>query len=137
DVGFGKTEVALRAAFAAAMAGHQVAVVAPTTLLARQHYKGFIDRFAGFPLNIGRLSRLVPAKETQQTRDGLTNGTLDIVIGTHAILSKTTKFHNLGLVIVDEEQRFGVTHKEKLKQLRADVHMLTLTATPIPRTLQM
>lgn len=137
DVGFGKTEVALRAAFAAAMAGHQVAVVAPTTLLARQHYKGFVERFSGFPLNIGRLSRLVPAKETQQTREGLTAGTLDIVVGTHAILSKTTKFNNLGLVIVDEEQRFGVTHKEKLKQLRADVHMLTLTATPIPRTLQM
>lgn len=137
DVGFGKTEVALRAAFVAAMAGHQVAVVAPTTLLARQHYKGFVERFSGFPLNIGRLSRLVPAKETQQTREGLTAGTLDIVVGTHAILSKTTKFNNLGLVIVDEEQRFGVTHKEKLKQLRADVHMLTLTATPIPRTLQM
>lgn len=137
DVGFGKTEVALRAAFVAAMAGQQVAVVAPTTLLARQHYTNFMERFAGFPLRIGRLSRLVPAREMAETRDGLADGKVDIVIGTHAILSKTTKFRNLGLVIVDEEQRFGVTHKEKLKQLRADVHVLTLTATPIPRTLQM
>ncbi|MFC3096339.1 transcription-repair coupling factor [Alteraurantiacibacter palmitatis] len=137
DVGFGKTEVAMRAAFVAAMAGQQVAVVAPTTLLARQHYNGFVDRFAGFPLNIGRLSRLVPAAEMKATREGLEAGTIDIVVGTHAILSKTTKFKNLGLVIVDEEQRFGVNHKERLKQLRADVHVLTLTATPIPRTLQM
>lgn len=137
DVGFGKTEVALRAAFVAAMNGQQVAVVAPTTLLARQHFSNFSERFAGFPLKIGRLSRLVPAKEAKETRDGLTDGTMDIVIGTHALLSKSTEFDNLGLVIVDEEQRFGVTHKEKLKQLRANVHMLTLTATPIPRTLQM
>ena len=137
DVGFGKTEVALRAAFVAAMAGQQVAVVAPTTLLARQHYQNFAERFAGFPLKVGRLSRLVSAKEAAETREGLENGQIDLVIGTHAILSKSTKFKNLGLVIVDEEQRFGVTHKEKLKQLRADVHVLTLTATPIPRTLQM
>jgi transcription-repair coupling factor (superfamily II helicase) len=137
DVGFGKTEVALRAAFVAAMNGEQVAVVAPTTLLARQHYQNFAERFAGFPLKVGRLSRLVGAKETKETREGLADGTLDVVVGTHAILSKTTKFKNLGLVIVDEEQRFGVGHKEKLKQLRADVHVLTLTATPIPRTLQM
>ncbi len=137
DVGFGKTEVALRAAFVAAMNGQQVAVVAPTTLLARQHYQNFVQRFSGFPLKIGRLSRLVPSKETSATREGLTSGDIDIVVGTHAILSKTTNFSNLGLVIVDEEQRFGVTHKEKLKQLRSDVHMLTLTATPIPRTLQM
>ncbi len=137
DVGFGKTEVALRAAFVAAMNGQQVAVVAPTTLLARQHYENFANRFRGFPLKVGRLSRLVPAKEMKETREGLADGQVDIVIGTHAILSKQTKFKNLGLVIVDEEQRFGVTHKEKLKQLRADVHMLTLTATPIPRTLQM
>jgi len=137
DVGFGKTEVALRAAFVAAMNGQQVAMVAPTTLLARQHFQNFCDRFAGFPLKIGRLSRLVPSKEMQETRGGLTDGTVDIVIGTHAILSKNTQFKNLGLVIVDEEQRFGVTHKEKLKSLRADVHVLTLTATPIPRTLQM
>jgi len=137
DVGFGKTEVALRAAFVAAMAGMQVAVVAPTTLLARQHAKGFTERFAGFPLQVGRLSRLVPEKEASLTRAGLTDGTVDIVVGTHAILAKTVKFKRLGLVIVDEEQRFGVNHKERLKQLRADVHMLTLTATPIPRTLQM
>ena len=137
DVGFGKTEVALRAAFVAAMGGRQVAVVAPTTLLARQHYANFVERFAGFPLKVGRLSRLVPSKEMAETREGLERGDIDIVIGTHAILSKSTSFRNLGLVIVDEEQRFGVTHKEKLKQLRADVHVLTLTATPIPRTLQM
>ncbi|WP_225206641.1 transcription-repair coupling factor [Novosphingobium huizhouense] len=137
DVGFGKTEVALRAAFVAAMAGKQVAVIAPTTLLARQHYAGFVERFNGFPLNIGRLSRLVPAKEAAATKAGLADGTMDIVIGTHALLSKSVEFKRLGLVIVDEEQRFGVTHKEKLKELKADVHVLTLTATPIPRTLQM
>ncbi len=137
DVGFGKTEVALRAAFVAAMAGQQVAVVCPTTLLARQHYKTFVERYQGFPLNIGRLSRLVPPKEATQTRAGITDGTLDIVIGTHAILAKSVEFKRLGLVIVDEEQRFGVTHKERLKALKTDVHMLTLTATPIPRTLQM
>ena len=137
DVGFGKTEVALRAAFVAAMNGQQVAVVAPTTLLARQHFENFSNRFKGFPLKVGRLSRLVSAKEMKETREGLESGQIDIVVGTHAILSKQTKFKELGLVIVDEEQRFGVTHKEKLKQLRADVHMLTLTATPIPRTLQM
>ena len=137
DVGFGKTEVALRAAFVAAMAGQQVVMIAPTTLLARQHYANFCERFAGFPLNIGRLSRLVPSREAAETREGLENGTVDIVIGTHAILSKSVKFKRLGLVIVDEEQRFGVTHKEKLKALRANVHVLTLTATPIPRTLQM
>ena len=137
DVGFGKTEVALRAAFVAAMNGQQVAVVAPTTLLARQHFENFSNRFKGFPLKVGRLSRLVSAKEIKETREGLESGQVDIVVGTHAILSKQTKFKELGLVIVDEEQRFGVTHKEKLKQLRADVHMLTLTATPIPRTLKM
>jgi len=137
DVGFGKTEVALRAAFVAAMNGQQVALVAPTTLLARQHHAGFTERFAGFPLNVGRLSRLVPAGEAQETRARLADGTMDIVIGTHAILSKNISFKRLGLVIVDEEQHFGVTHKEKLKQLRSDVHVLTLTATPIPRTLQM
>ncbi|WP_338465713.1 transcription-repair coupling factor [Novosphingobium sp. ZN18A2] len=137
DVGFGKTEVALRAAFVAAMAGRQVAVVAPTTLLARQHYANFVERFNGFPLEIGRLSRLVPAKEAAATREGLENGKVDIVIGTHALLSKQVKFKRLGLVIVDEEQRFGVAHKEKLKELKTDVHVLTLTATPIPRTLQM
>lgn len=137
DVGFGKTEVALRAAFIAAMEGRQVAVIAPTTLLARQHFNHFTERFQGFPLKIGRLSRLAPAKEMHSTRAGLAAGDIDIVVGTHAVLAKNTRFKNLGLVVVDEEQRFGVTHKEKLKQLRADVHMLTLTATPIPRTLQM
>jgi transcription-repair coupling factor (superfamily II helicase) len=137
DVGFGKTEVALRAAFVAAMAGMQVAVVCPTTLLARQHYNTFTERFQGFPLRIGRLSRLVPPKEAKETKQGLAEGKIDIVIGTHAILAKGIAFKQLGLVIVDEEQRFGVTHKEKLKALKTDVHQLTLTATPIPRTLQM
>jgi len=137
DVGFGKTEVALRAAFVAAMAGMQVAVVCPTTLLARQHYQNFVDRFSGFPLKIGRLSRLVAAAEAKATREGLTSGDIDIVVGTHAILAKSVEIKRLGLVIVDEEQRFGVTHKERLKAIKADVHVLTLTATPIPRTLQM
>jgi len=137
DVGFGKTEVALRAAFIAAMSGQQVALIAPTTLLARQHFNTFKERFQGFPIEIGRLSRLVPAAEAKATREGLKAGKIDIAIGTHAILSKSVEFRKLGLVVVDEEQRFGVVHKEKLKALRADVHVLTLTATPIPRTLQM
>nr|WP_237219917.1 transcription-repair coupling factor [Sphingomonas arenae] len=137
DVGFGKTEVALRAAFVAAMAGYQVAVVCPTTLLARQHFTNFAERLKGFPIEVGRLSRLVAPAEAKRTRDGLEAGQVDIVIGTHAILAKGVKFKKLGLVIVDEEQRFGVTHKEKLKALKNDVHVLTLTATPIPRTLQM
>ncbi|HOB14462.1 MAG TPA: transcription-repair coupling factor [Novosphingobium sp.] len=137
DVGFGKTEVALRAAFVAAMAGQQVAVIAPTTLLARQHFTGFTERFAGFPLKVGRLSRLVGDKEAKATKQGLADGTVDVVIGTHALLAKSLNFKRLGLVIVDEEQRFGVNHKEALKQLRSNVHVLTLTATPIPRTLQM
>jgi len=137
DVGFGKTEVALRAAFVAAMSGMQVAVVCPTTLLARQHYTNFVERFRGFPMNIGRLSRLVGTAEAKKVRDGLADGTIDIVVGTHAVFAKQVEFKRLGLVIVDEEQRFGVTHKERLKALKADVHVLTLTATPIPRTLQM
>jgi len=137
DVGFGKTEVALRAAFVTAMAGMQVALVCPTTLLARQHFSNFVERFRGFPINIGRLSRLVPNAEAQRHRDALASGTLDIVIGTHAVFAKSVEFKRLGLVIVDEEQRFGVVHKERLKQLKTDVHVLTLTATPIPRTLQM
>lgn len=137
DVGFGKTEVALRAAFAAAIAGAQVAVVCPTTLLARQHYETFRERFRGFPLKVGRLSRLVGAAEAKATRDGLADGTIDVVVGTHALLAKGVTFRRLGLVVVDEEQRFGVAHKERLKALRHDVHVLTLTATPIPRTLQM
>ncbi|MFC3078161.1 transcription-repair coupling factor [Phenylobacterium terrae] len=137
DVGFGKTEVALRAAFVVAMSGQQVAVVCPTTLLARQHYKTFAERFEGWPVRVRRLSRLVPAKEAAETREALKKGEVEIIVGTHAVLSKQVGFKNLGLVIVDEEQHFGVKHKEKLKELRADVHMLTLTATPIPRTLQM
>ncbi|MBV9421227.1 MAG: transcription-repair coupling factor, partial [Alphaproteobacteria bacterium] len=137
DVGFGKTEVALRAAFVMAMSGQQVAVVVPTTLLARQHYRNFADRFTGFPVTVRQLSRFVDAKEAKDTKALLAEGKVDIVVGTHALLSKTVTFHNLGLVIVDEEQHFGVTHKEQLKSLKADVHVLTLTATPIPRTLQL
>lgn len=137
DVGFGKTEVAMRAAFVAAMSGVQVAIVAPTTLLARQHAASFRERFRGFPLEVRQLSRFVSAKEAQQTRDGLARGTVDIVIGTHALLAKGVRFNNLGLLIIDEEQHFGVGHKERLKQLRSDIHVLTLTATPIPRTLQL
>ena len=137
DVGFGKTEVAMRAAFVAACSGLQVAVVAPTTLLARQHAKSFAERFRGFPLEIRQLSRFVSTKEANETRDGLARGTVDIVIGTHAVLADQVLFKNLGLLVIDEEQRFGVGHKEKLKQLRSDVHVLTLTATPIPRTLQL
>ncbi|MBP0482901.1 transcription-repair coupling factor [Sagittula salina] len=137
DVGFGKTEVAMRAAFVAAMSGQQVAVVAPTTLLARQHHNSFAERFRGFPLNVAPLSRFVPAKQAAATRDGLAKGTVDIVVGTHALLAKNIRFQNLGLLVIDEEQRFGVQHKERLKQLRSDIHVLTLTATPIPRTLQL
>ena len=137
DVGFGKTEVAMRAAFVAAMSGVQVAVIAPTTLLARQHAASFRERFRGFPLEVRQLSRFVSGKEAQQTRDGMSRGTVDIVIGTHALLAKSIRFQNLGLLIIDEEQHFGVAHKERLKQLRSDVHVLTLTATPIPRTLQL
>ena len=137
DVGFGKTEVALRAAFAAAMTGVQVAVVVPTTLLARQHSKTFSERLASFPLKVAQLSRMVNTQDAENARAGLADGTIDIVVGTHAILAKGITFKNLGLLIVDEEQHFGVAHKERLKQLRTDVHVLTLSATPIPRTLQM
>ncbi len=137
DVGFGKTEVAMRAAFIAAMSGYQVAVIAPTTLLARQHYKSFAERFRGLPVEVGQLSRFVPAREAELVREGMKTGRMDVVVGTHALLAKNVRFQNLGLLIVDEEQRFGVTHKERLKALRSDVHVLTLTATPIPRTLQM
>jgi len=137
DVGFGKTEVALRAAFAVALEGKQVAVVVPTTLLARQHARTFADRFKGFPVRVAQASRLVSAKELTQVKKGLADGSIDIVIGTHALLGKAIKFRDLGLLIVDEEQHFGVSHKERLKQLRAEVHVLTLSATPIPRTLQL
>ncbi len=137
DVGFGKTEVALRAAFAAVMSGQQVAVVVPTTLLSRQHFATFVERFSGVPVRIEQLSRLVTGKAADSVRAGIANGEVDIVVGTHALLSKSVSFKNLGLLIVDEEQHFGVTHKERLKNLKTDVHVLTLTATPIPRTLQM
>ena len=137
DVGFGKTEVALRAAFVAAMAGAQVAVVVPTTLLARQHHRTFAARFEGLPIKVGQLSRMVTAKEAAETKKGLANGDVNIIVGTHALLAKSIEFSDLGLVIVDEEQHFGVAHKERLKALKADVHVLTLTATPIPRTLQL
>ena len=137
DVGFGKTEVALRAAFATALNGKQVAVVVPTTLLARQHYRNFADRFAGLPVNVGQASRFVGSADLKAVKQGARDGTMDIVVGTHALLGKGVDFKDLGLVIVDEEQHFGVAHKEKLKEMRAEVHMLTLTATPIPRTLQL
>ncbi|MFA9473733.1 MAG: transcription-repair coupling factor [Filomicrobium sp.] len=137
DVGFGKTEVALRAAFAAAFNGFQVAVVVPTTLLARQHYATFSERFRGLPIRVAQASRLVGPKELSAVKDGMKDGTVDIVIGTHALLGKQIKFSRLGLLIIDEEQHFGVTHKERLKQMREDVHVLTLSATPIPRTLQL
>jgi transcription-repair coupling factor (superfamily II helicase) len=137
DVGFGKTEVALRAAFVSAMSGSQVAVVVPTTLLARQHARTFTARFQGFPVRVAQLSRMVTAKEAAEVRAGLKDGTINIVVGTHALLAKGIEFDNLGLVIVDEEQHFGVKHKEALKSLKTDVHVLTLTATPIPRTLQL
>ncbi len=137
DVGFGKTEVALRAAFAVALDGKQVAVVVPTTLLARQHAKNFSERFRGFPVNVAQASRLVSTKELNQVKKGIADGSVDIVVGTHALLGKNIKFKDLGLLIVDEEQHFGVSHKERLKQLRAEVHVLTLSATPIPRTLQL
>jgi len=137
DVGFGKTEVALRAAFVEAMSGAQVAVVVPTTLLARQHFKTFSQRFQGFPARVRQLSRFVNAAEARETKAGLADGKVDVVVGTHALLAKSVSFRNLGLVIVDEEQHFGVAHKERLKALKADMHVLTLTATPIPRTLQL
>ncbi len=137
DVGFGKTEVALRAAFVAAYAGKQVALMVPTTLLARQHYKNFVERFKGLPLRIAQASRLVGRKGIEEVKKGLEDGSVDIVIGTHALLAESVKFRDLGLMIVDEEQHFGVKHKERLKSMRANVHVLTLTATPIPRTLQL
>ncbi|WP_279098545.1 transcription-repair coupling factor [Bartonella apis] len=137
DVGFGKTEVAIRAAFVAALNGYQVAVVVPTTLLARQHYKTFQARFQGLPVKIGQASRLVGAKELGAVKNGVREGTIDIVIGTHALLGSTMQFSRLGLLVVDEEQNFGVKQKERLKELKTDIHVLTLSATPIPRTLQL
>ncbi|MDG1998264.1 MAG: transcription-repair coupling factor [Amylibacter sp.] len=137
DVGFGKTEVALRAAFVTASAGAQVAIVAPTTLLVRQHYRSFAERFRHTGINVSQLSRFVSNKNAELTKNGMRDGRVDIVIGTHALLAKNIQFANLGLLVIDEEQHFGVSHKERLKQLRSDIHVLTLTATPIPRTLQM
>ncbi|MDO7908574.1 transcription-repair coupling factor [Paenibacillus sp. JX-17] len=137
DVGYGKTEVAIRAAFKAAIEGKQVAILVPTTILAQQHYETFRERFSGYPFNISVLSRFRTRKEQNETTKGLRNGTVDIVIGTHRLLSQDLVFKDLGLLIVDEEQRFGVTHKEKLKRLKTNVDVLTLTATPIPRTLHM
>ena len=137
DVGFGKTEVALRAAFNVAASGAQVAIICPTTLLARQHFKNFSERFKGFAIEVRQLSRMVSSGEIKKTKTLMAEGKVDIVIGTHALLAEDIKFKNLGLVIIDEEQRFGVAQKEKLKKLRADVHVLTLSATPIPRSLQL
>lgn len=137
DVGFGKTEVAMRAAAAVTLAGFQVAVIAPTTLLARQHYQGFSKRFAGFPIKAGLLSRFVSGKSADQVRADVASGEINIIVGTHALLSDKVKFNNLALLVVDEEQKFGVKQKERLKAIKDNVHVLTLTATPIPRTLQM
>jgi len=137
DVGFGKTEVALRAAFVAVMGGRQVAVLVPTTLLAEQHFQNFVDRFAEWPIKIAEISRFRTAKEQAEALKGLADGSIDIIIGTHRLISKDVKFKNLGLVILDEEHRFGVRQKEQLKAMRAEVDVLTLTATPIPRTLSM
>ena len=137
DVGFGKTEVALRAAFKCAFAGKQTAILVPTTILASQHYQTLLARFRGYPVEIGVLSRFIPKKTQTEYLEKLKEGKLDIIVGTHRLLQKDVVFHDLGLLIVDEEQRFGVTHKEKLKQLAKDVDVLTLTATPIPRTLNM
>ncbi|MEX2103852.1 MAG: DEAD/DEAH box helicase, partial [Bacilli bacterium] len=137
DVGYGKTEVAVRAAFKAGMDGKQVALLCPTTILAQQHYETFRERFSGYPISIRVLSRFRSRKEQTETIKGVKAGTVDIVIGTHRLLSKDLQFKDVGLLIVDEEQRFGVSHKEKLKKLKMNVDVLTLTATPIPRTLHM
>ncbi|GAA4796207.1 transcription-repair coupling factor [Rothia endophytica] len=137
DVGYGKTEIAVRAAFKAVQDGKQVAVLVPTTLLAQQHFETFTERFSGFPISIRVLSRFQKAKESAETLEGIKNGSVDVVVGTHRILSESTEWKDLGLVIIDEEQRFGVEHKEKLKTMRTDVDVLAMSATPIPRTLEM
>ena len=137
DVGFGKTEVAMRACFIAAMAGYQVAVIAPTTLLVRQHYSNFLSRFKNYPLKVEQLSRMVSSKQATSVKEGLKDGHIDIVIGTHALLGKSIAFRNLGLVVIDEEHAFGVLQKERLKEIRESSHVLALTATPIPRTLKL
>src|SRR5689334_24862615 len=137
DVGYGKTEIAVRAAFKAVQDGKQVAILVPTTLLAQQHFNTFTERMGQFPVQIKQLSRFQTPKEAARTLEQAGDGTADIVIGTHRLLQSTTRFKNLGLIIVDEEQRFGVEHKEQLKALRASVDVLTMSATPIPRTLEM
>ena len=137
DVGYGKTEVAIRAAFKAIADGKQVAILVPTTILAQQHFETLRERFQDYPINIGLLSRFRSKKQQTETIKGLKAGTVDIVVGTHRLLSKDIVYRDLGLLIVDEEQRFGVTHKEKIKKLKTNVDVLTLTATPIPRTLHM
>src|SRR5688500_17422996 len=137
DVGYGKTEIAVRAAFKAVQDGKQVAILVPTTLLAQQHYNTFSERMTQFPVEIKQLSRFQTAKEAEHTLDMAAAGTADIVIGTHRLLQSATRFKNLGMVVVDEEQRFGVEHKEHLKSLRTSVDVLTMSATPIPRTLEM
>lgn len=137
DVGYGKTEVAIRAAFKAIQDGKQVAYLVPTTVLASQHFSTFEERMKGFPVNVGQLSSFRTSAQNKKTIEGLKNGTIDVVIGTHRVLSKDVQFKDLGLLVIDEEQRFGVTHKEKIKQMKVNVDVLTLTATPIPRTLHM
>ena len=137
DVGYGKTEVAMRAALKVALDGHQVAVLVPTTILAEQHWNTFRERLAPYPVRVEMLSRFRSPAQQKVVLAGLAAGTVDVVIGTHRLLSKDVAFKNLGLLVVDEEHRFGVAHKERLKQLRKSVHVLTLTATPIPRTLSM
>ena len=137
DVGFGKTEVALRAAFVAVTGGKQVAILAPTTLLAEQHFQNIADRFGKWPIKVAELSRFRSPKEVKAALEGLADGTIDIVVGTHKLLSADVKFKRLGLLVIDEEHRFGVRHKEAIKAMRAEVDVLTLTATPIPRTLGM
>src|SRR5699024_4985613 len=137
DVGYGKTEVAIRAAFKAVQDGKQVALLVPTTILAAQHFETFIERIEDFPVNVEMMSRFRTRKERNEARQGLKDGTVDIVVGTHTILGKSVEFKDLGLLIVDEEQRFGVKHKETIKQIKTNVDVLTLTATPIPRTLHM
>ncbi len=137
DVGFGKTEVAMRAAFKAIDSGYQVAVLVPTTVLAEQHYKTFRQRMAEFPFDIAKLSRFVSPRHQREVINGIHTGKVDLVVGTHRLASKNLKFYNLGLLIIDEEQRFGVEIKERLKQMRSNVDVLTLSATPIPRTLHM
>ena len=137
DVGYGKTEVALRGAFNVALGGYQVAIIVPTTLLCRQHYENFVNRFQNSPLKISQLSRLVSKVEANHTIEKINNGEIDVVVGTHALLSDKIKFKKLGLLIIDEEQHFGVSQKEKIKNIKSDIHILSLTATPIPRTLQM